>query len=113
MLRVVDVEAAVAARPAGPGAPDGAFTVSLADAACPWNQGTWRIENVGGRLSAKRADGAGDLAMEAATFGGLYTGFMRASDALRSGLAEGDREAALLADRVLAPVYPPNGSDFF
>ena len=113
MLRVVDVEKAVAARPAGPGAPDGAFAVTLTDASCPWNQGTWRIENQGGRLSAKRADGAGNLAMEAATFGGVYDGFMRTSDALRSGLAEGDREAALLADRVLAPVYPPNGSDFF
>ena len=104
---------AVAGRPAGPGAPDGAFTLALTDAACPWNTGTWRIESSGGALQATKADGAGDLSMEAATFAGIYDGFMRASDALRSGLAEGDREKALLADRMFASTYAPNGSDFF
>ena len=39
---------------------------------------------------------------------------MRASDAVRSGLAEAvDHNAALLADRIFASEYPPNGSDFF
>jgi predicted acetyltransferase len=115
MLRVVDVEKAVAARPPGTGAPGGSFTVSISDAAAPWNQGIWRIESSGGKLSARKADGAGaDLSMEAATFAAVYDGFMRASDAVRSGLAEGsDLKAALLADRMFAAEYPPNGSDFF
>jgi predicted acetyltransferase len=114
MLRVVDIEKAVPARPAGPGAPDGAFTVSIVDAAAPWNQGTWRIECSGGKLSATRGNGTGDLTMEASTFAAVYDGFMRASDAVRSGLAEAsDRKAALLADRIFAVDYPPNGSDFF
>ncbi len=113
MLRVVDVEKAVAARPAAQGAPDGAFTVAIADAAAPWNQGVWRIESSGGGLSASKDGGAADLSMEAATFAAVYAGFMRVSDAVRSGLAEGEREAALLADRVFAAEYPPNGSDFF
>jgi len=114
MLRVVDLERAVAARPVGPGAQDGAFTVSIADAAAPWNQGVWRIESAGGRLSARKADGGANLAMEAATFAAVYDGFMRASDAVRSGLAEAnDSNAALLADRIFASEYPPNGSDFF
>ncbi len=114
MLRVVDVEAAVAARPAAPGAPDGAFTMAISDAAAPWNQGTWRIESSGGKLTARKADGAADLSMDAATFAALYDGFMRASDAVRSGLAEAaEQNAALLADRIFASEYPPNGSDFF
>jgi predicted acetyltransferase len=115
MLRVVDVEKAVAARPSAPGAPEGAFTVAIGDAAAPWNQGTWRIESSGCKLSARRVGGAGaDLSMEAATFAAVYDGFLKASDAARSGLAEAaDGKAALLADRVFASEYPPNGSDFF
>ena len=105
----------MAARPAAPGAPDGAFSVAISDAAAPWNQGTWRIEHSGGKLSAQKADGSSaDLSMEAATFAAVYDGFMKASDAVRSGLAEAsDTNAALLADRMFASEYPPNGSDFF
>ena len=113
MLRVVDVEKAVAARPAGPGAPDGAVTIAITDAAAPWNTGRWQIESAGGRLSAKKDAGSGDLAMEAATFAAVYDGYMKASEAVRSGLAEGDAGAAKLADRLFASEYPPNGSDFF
>ena len=52
--------------------------------------------------------------MEAATFAAVYDGFMKASDAVRSGLAEAsDTNAALLVDRMFAAEYPPNGSDFF
>jgi len=114
MLRVVDVATAIAARPAAAGAPDGAFTVAIADESCPWNAGAWRIENSGGSLSATKASRSPDLSMEAATFAALYNGFMRASEAVRSGIAEGtDAAAALLADRVLASDIPPRGSDFF
>ena len=115
MLRIVDVEKAIAARPSAQGAPDGAYSVALTDAAAPWNQGTWRIESSGGKLSARKADGsAADLSMEAATFAAVYDGFMKATDAVRSGLAEAaDRNAALLADRIFASEYPPKGSDFF
>jgi predicted acetyltransferase len=115
MLRVVDVEAAVAARPAGPGAPEGTAMIAISDAAAPWNQGAWRIECSARKLRARKVDGANaDLSMEAATFAAVYDGFMKASDAVRSGLAEGsDAGAALLADRIFAPEYPPNGSDFF
>jgi predicted acetyltransferase len=114
MLRVVDVEKAVAGRPPASGAPEGAFTVAISDAAAPWNQGTWRIESSGGKLSAQKDSGAVDLSMEAATFAGVYDGFMKATEAVRTGLAEAaDAKAAVLADRVFASEYPPRGSDFF
>ncbi len=113
MLRIVDIEKAVVARPAGPGAPDGALLIAITDAAAPWNQGTWRIECAAGKLYARKVAGAGGLSMEAATFAAVYDGYMKASEAVRSGLAEGDAEAARLADRLFASEYPPNGSDFF
>lgn len=113
MLRVVDVEKAVAARPAGAGAPDGGLTVAITDAAARWNAGTWRIEGSGGRLSAKKVSESGELSMEAATFAAVYDGYMKASQAVRAGLAEGEAGAARLADRLFAVEYPPNGSDFF
>ena len=114
MLRVVDVEKAVAARPAGTGAPEGAFTIAISDASAPWNSGTWRIENAGGRLSATKADGPADITTDAATFAAIYDGFLRATDAARTGLAElSNAEAAALADQVFASDYVPFGSDFF
>ena len=114
MLRVVDMESAVTARPPALGAPEGALSLGISDAAAPWNQGTWRIESSGGTLGARKADGAADLLMEAATFAAVYDGFMKASDAVRSGLAEAQNgSAALLADRIFAPEYLPRGTDFF
>jgi len=114
MLRIVDLEKAVAARPPAAEAPEGAFTVHVADPSATWNQGVWRIECCGGRLSAARADGAADLSTDAAAFAAMYSGFLRPSEAARSGLAEvSDPKAAALADRILAADYPPYPSEFF
>jgi predicted acetyltransferase len=114
MLRVVDVERAVAARPPVTGAPDGSFTLAITDASAPWNQGTWLIESSNGRLSATRKDGAADITTDAATFAAIYDGFLRTSAAARSGLAEVTTPAAVeLADSIFASDHPPTGSDFF
>jgi predicted acetyltransferase len=114
MLRIVDLEQAVAARPAGSHAPDGAFTLAVTDASAPWNQGTWLIESSAGRLSAARKDGPADITTDATTFAAIYDGYVRTEDAARSGLAEiTNPEAATLADRFFASDYPPYGSDFF
>jgi predicted acetyltransferase len=114
MLRIVDVEKAVAARPPAKDAPEGAFTIALADASAPWNQGVWRIECSGGKLSAGKARGAADVSTDAAVFAALYNGFLRTSEAVRSGLAEaGDATAVEMADRILAADYRPYPSDEF
>jgi len=114
MLRVVDVEQAIAARPPALESLEGAFTVHITDASAPWNQGAWRIESSGGSLSATKAEGTAQISTGAATFAALYGGFIRTTDAVRSGLAESsDPEAVSLADRVLASDHPPFGSDFF
>jgi predicted acetyltransferase len=114
MLRVVDVEKAVAARPAGSGSPEGAFTLAISDASAPWNTGTWRIESAGGHLSAAKTEGAADITTDAATFAAIYDGFLRTTDAARAGLAEvSDGDAGALADRVFASNYVPFVSDGF
>jgi predicted acetyltransferase len=116
MLRVVDVEKAVAARAPAFSAPDGAFTVHITDASCPWNQGAWRIQSGGGRLTATRHEGPADLNCDASTFAALYNGFLKPSEAARAGLAEAadpTGDSLSLADRILATNYPPVSSDFF
>ena len=119
MLRIVDLEKAIAVRPPAAEAPEGSFTVHIADPSAPWNQGVWRIDcsgpaGRGGRLAATKADGAPDLSTDAAAFAAMYNGFLRPSEAARSGLAEvSDPQATALADRILAADYPQFSSDFF
>jgi len=114
MLRIVDIEKAVAARPPAAGAPQGAFTVHIADAATSWNQGAWRVECSGGRLAARRVDGTAGISTDAATFAVMYNGFLKPSEAVRAGLAEAsDPQATALADRILASDYRPYPADFF
>ena len=119
MLRIVDMEKAVAARPPAIDAPEGAFTVHVADPSAPWNRGVWRIEcsgpaRRGGRLTATRADGTADLSTDAGTYAAMYNGYLRPSEAARSGLAEvDDPRATALADRILAADYPPHSPEFF
>jgi predicted acetyltransferase len=114
MLRIVDVEKAIAARPPAAGAPEGFFTIAVADPAAPWNQGTWLIECSGGRLSARRTEDAAHIETDAASLAAIYSGHLRVKDAAAAGLAlVSDPRAAELADRVLASDYPPFGSDFF
>lgn len=114
MLRVVDVEQAIAARPPALGSPEGAFTVHITDASAPWNQGMWHIESTGGVLHALKGKGAAQIQTDAPTFAAIYDGYLRTTDAIRTGLAEcTDPEAAALADHILASDHPPYGSDFF
>ncbi len=119
MLRIVDLEKAIAVRPPAAEAPEGSFTVHIADPSAPWNEGVWRIDcsgpaGRGGRLAATKVDGTPDLSTDAAAFAAMYNGFLRPSEAARSGLAEvSDPQAAARADRILEADYPPFSSDFF
>jgi predicted acetyltransferase len=119
MLRVVDLDKAIAVRPPAAEAPESSFTVHIADPSAPWNGGVWRIEcsgpaRRGGRLTATKADGTPDLSTDAAAFAAMYNGFLHPTEAARSGLAEiSDPKAAALADRILAADYPPYSSEFF
>jgi predicted acetyltransferase len=93
MLRVVDLPAALAARPAAPEAPDGRLTLAVADPQADWNAGAWAIALEAGHLSARRTTAAPDLACEISTLSALYNGFLAPERAWRCGLLGGDAAA--------------------
>ncbi len=63
MGRVVDV-AEIGGMQTGPGR----FAARIRDPLCPWNEGVWQFETVGGVLKVSRAEEAGcELAIQAVT----------------------------------------------
>jgi predicted acetyltransferase len=68
-VRIVDVEAALAARAYGCG---GSLTFELVDDLCPWNTGRFRLDAGDRRVS--RVEGEPDLRLDAAALGAVYLG---------------------------------------
>ena len=93
MLRIIDVEGAVAQRgyPAGL---DVAIDVELSDKHCPWNEGGWRLTVSGGTGHAERG-GGGDVAMSIGTFACLWSGYTTSRTLATAGLVRGARPADL------------------
>ena len=86
MVRIVDVTG-IQGMPVG----TGSFTAHLADALCPWNEGTWRFEAVDGRLRVSRTDQAEcELAMQGLT--GLVFGTHCAADFAFRGWGQPSRQ---------------------
>jgi predicted acetyltransferase len=79
-LRLVDVEAALAARGY---AADDAVVVEVSDEFCPWNQGRYRLG-----AGAGRTDAATDLRLDVTALASVYLGGFTFSDLLRAGLVE-------------------------
>ncbi len=79
-LRLVDVEAALAARAY---AEDDAVVVEVRDDFCPWNQGRYRLGPGAGRTEV-----AADLRLDVAALGSVYLGGFTFADLLRAGLVE-------------------------
>jgi predicted acetyltransferase len=79
-LRLVDVEAALAARGY---AADDAVVVEVSDEFCPWNQGRYRLG-----AGAGRTDAATDLGLDVTALASVYLGGFTFSDLLRAGLVE-------------------------
>jgi predicted acetyltransferase len=111
MLRLVDLPAALQARP-WPAGVGGQVSLRVEDPACPWNTGTWRLELANGQGRVERAPGSepgsgspsagarvpgsssaeSDPAAPAADIRGLaslFTGFATPDDLLRIGLLRG------------------------
>jgi predicted acetyltransferase len=89
MLRVVDVAAALEARP-WPSGVAGQVAFRVEDPTCPWNDGGWRLEVAGGRGRVAPA-GAPAPAARADVRGlaSLFTGFAGPDDLVRAGLLAG------------------------
>ena len=98
-LRLVDLEAALAARSVSAGDP---VVVEVADADCPWNAGVWRL----GPDGAERTDAKPELRLGIAELGSVYLGgFTFAALAWSGGSKRSSRE------RWSAPIALPNRPD--
>ncbi|MHB8375701.1 MAG: GNAT family N-acetyltransferase [Dehalococcoidia bacterium] len=114
MLRLVDVQGAIEARPALPHASGQGVTVALTDDAAPWNAGTWRIEAGEGRISAERTDAEPELEMDVRALAPIYNGFTKPADAVRVGQVRARSEEAIAAATdIFATAYAPFTPDDF
>ncbi|MFT4097852.1 MAG: GNAT family N-acetyltransferase [Rhodoblastus sp.] len=92
-LRLVDVEAALAARAYGPGE----VVIDIADAFCPWNAGRWLVRESG----AARTERAADIQCDVSALASAYLGgFSWRQLAASSRAKTRDAEAIARADRV-------------
>jgi predicted acetyltransferase len=89
MLRLVDLPAALQARP-WPSGVAGQVTFRVEDPACPWNTGAWRLELAGGEARVEPAPAPAPAATaDIRGLASLFTGFIGPDDLLRVGLLAG------------------------
>lgn len=100
-VRLTDVGAALSARGYRAG---GRVTFEVADAFCPWNEGTWTLEDG----VARRSRRAPDLRLDVTALGATYLGGFSFVQLARAGLAqEARRGAAARADALFATDRAP------
>jgi predicted acetyltransferase len=92
MLRLLDVPAALEARGYPP--VDAEATVAVDDPTFAENAGAWRISVREGRASVERADGHDRRALPIGILSSMYSGYLRAHDAVRLGYLDADDQAA-------------------
>jgi predicted acetyltransferase len=113
MVRIVDVERALAMRPYR-GDRNVSFTMRIADKSAPWNEGVWRVEAAEGRMTAERSHAEPDVELTANTLSPLFTGFMRPDVALGVGLLKVNREDVIEEMTLaFAVTYPPFSNDSY
>lgn len=105
-MRVVDVPAALEARPFGA---SGRLTISIPrDELCPWNEGTWRLETDGQRAEVRRVDADPDIVAEPAVLASLLAGHRSATYQKRAGRLQARDEATIrLVDDLFRTSYEP------
>jgi predicted acetyltransferase len=94
MLRVVDLPAALQARP-WPAGVTGRVDLRVDDPRCPWNTGAWRLELAGGQGRVEPAPATPDAVADVRGLASLFTGFAGPDDLLRAGLLNGFDPAAV------------------
>lgn len=113
MVRIVDVERALAMRPYR-GDRNISFTMRIADKALPWNEGVWRVEAAEGLMTAERSTAEPDAELTANALSPLFTGFMRPDVAASVGLLRVSREGVIdEMAQAFAVTYPPFSNDSY
>ena len=107
MLRLVDLPAALQARP-WPSGVAGQVAFRVEDPACPWNTGAWRLALAGGEARVDPAPGPAPAATaDIRGLASLFTGFTGPDDLLRAGLLAGfDQPAVELLRAAFASPRP-------
>ncbi len=113
MLRLVDVQRAIEARPAMPHVQVSA-DVGVTDEKAPWNAGTWRISCSEGRMSAERTSQAADVEIDVRALASIYNGFTQPIDAMRVGtLRSRSAESVNALGEMFATRFAPYCPDDF
>jgi predicted acetyltransferase len=113
MLRIVNVEQAIALRPYAGDRP-ASFTMRILDHSAPWNEATWRIEAADGRMRAERTDAEPDVELTANTLAPIFTAFMTPEVAAGVGLLRVFRaEAVAEMTEAFRVWYPPYCHDSY
>jgi predicted acetyltransferase len=86
--RLVDVEAALAARSYRAGEP---VVLDVADAFCPWNEGRWRVA----AADVSRSDEPAGLRLDVSALGSVYLGGLTFAQLARAGRVEELEEGAI------------------
>jgi predicted acetyltransferase len=109
MLRLLDVPAALEAR--GYPATDEVAAFALDDPMYPDNAGAWRLTISGGRGSVERIEGHDRRPLTIGTLSSMFSGYLRAHDAVRLGYLDADDPAV----DALAAIFdgPDPWSPFF
>jgi predicted acetyltransferase len=95
-VRLVDVQAALAARTIGPGE---AVVIEIVDPFCPWNEGRYRI----GEGVVARTTASADLALDVNALGSVYLGGFGFAQLARAGRVEELRAGSLARADALFP----------
>ena len=110
MLRLVDVEQAIAARGYLSGL-SATLEIDLVDELFADNAGRWILEISGGEGRARRG-GSGKLRCDARALASMFSGFRNASALSALGIVQGPPEALSAADAIFAGP-PPSMPDMF
>jgi predicted acetyltransferase len=106
MLRVVDLPAALQARP-WPAGVTGRLELRVEDRVCPWNAGGWTLELAGGQAKVQPAASTPAATADIRALASLFSGFAGPDELVRAGLLSGlDADALQLLRAAFASPRP-------
>ncbi len=105
MLRVVDVETALAAR-GYPAELTTTLDLDILDDLLPGNSGRFRLAVAGGAGRVERHEGQGSLRIDVRGLAALYSGYLPAQELRDMGLADGDPDVLARASVLFAGPAP-------
>ncbi len=114
LLRLVDVEAALRARPLAAPDIEADFTIAVSDASAPWNEGAYHVRAMEGAVEVERVGGDAALSIDARFLAPVYNGYITPPAAAAAGLLRSSNSDALLqAEAFFAVTHKPYFPDRF